>query len=364
MTKLRELAQFGQSPWLDYIRKDLIQSGELEDMIEAGIRGMTSNPTIFENAIAKSDLYLQDIRHYAKQGYDTNQIYEELAVEDIKKAANVLRPVYIATDETDGFVSLEVAPDLCDDHEQTVAEAKRLWTKIGRPNLMIKVPATQAGILAIADLIAEGISVNATLMFTRQDYLDVADAYMKGLERRFEKKLPLDTVNSVASLFVSRLDSAIESLASPETLPNLLGKVAVANTRLIYKEYQRLFQSERFLRLKRAGANVQRPLFASTGTKNPTLSDVLYVDQLIGPDTVNTMPPATMQAFLDHGTATRTVDGHYLEDEQILALCKENGMDIDQIGQDLKQKGLKLFIDSFKNLLSAVDKRRLEALGQ
>ncbi len=363
MTKLRELATLGQSPWLDYIRKDLLQTGELSELVDAGIRGVTSNPTIFENAIGKSDLYLQDISRLAHQGNDQFQIYEELAVDDIKRAADILRSVYVQSDETDGFVSLEVPPDLCDDYENTVLEAKRLWAKIERPNLMIKVPATEAGIKAIQDLIADGISVNATLMFTRQDYLDVAEAYIRGLEIRHEKKLPLDTVASVASVFVSRIDSAVESLLEGADKEALLGKVAVANSRQIYREYLNLFQSGRFMRLKQAGARPQRPLFASTGTKNPQLSDVLYIDQLIGPDTVNTMPPATMKAFLDHGTVQRTVDQFAQDDDRVMRQCIDAGLDIEQIGFDLKQKGLKQFIDSFTSLMKTVEKRRQEALG-
>ena len=362
MTKLQELTAQGQSPWLDYIRKDLLQTGELASLVEAGIRGITSNPTIFENAIGKSDLYLQDIKHLAHQGSDKYQIYEELAVEDIKRASDVLRPVYVKSDETDGFVSLEVSPDLCHDYERTVAEAKRLWNKIERPNLMIKVPATEAGLKAITDLIADGISVNATLMFTRQDYLDVAEAYLKGLELRHEKKLPLDTVASVASIFVSRIDTAVEGLVEGEVKSELLGKVAVANARQIYREFLNLFQSRRFLHLKNAGARPQRPLFASTGTKNPALSDVLYVDQLIGPDTVNTMPPVTMKAFMDHGTIRRTVDQFAEDDDQVMRKCTQYGLDIEQIGNDLKTKGLQLFADSFSALLNTVEGKRKEAL--
>jgi transaldolase len=364
MTKLQELAVLGQSPWLDYIRKDLLQSGELGKLVDSGIRGVTSNPTIFENAIGKSDLYLDDIKHLAHQGSDKYQIYEELAVDDIKRAADVLRSVYVQSDETDGFVSLEVPPELCHDYEQTVAEARRLWTKIERPNLMIKVPATPAGVRAITDLIAEGISVNATLMFTRQDYLDVAEAYLLGLEMRHKNKLPLDTVASVASIFVSRLDSAVEALVEGDAKNELMGKVAVANSRQIYREYVNLFYSDRFNRLKQAGAHPQRPLFASTGTKNPQLPDVLYVDQLIGPDTVNTMPPATMQAFLDHGSPLRTVDQFASEDDQVLRRCSQHGLDVEQIGAELKTKGLQQFIDSFTSLLDTVEQKRVAALSQ
>lgn len=358
MTKLHDLLKLGQSPWLDYIRKDLLQSGELTDLVRAGIRGVTSNPTIFENAIGKSELYQKEIKLLAHQGKDKFQIYEELVVEDIQRAADVLRSVYVQSDETDGFVSLEVPPDLCDDHELTVKEAKRLWSKIERPNLMIKVPATSAGLLAMTELVSEGISINATLLFTCQDYLEVAEAYVKGLEIRYEKKMPLDTVASVASIFVSRIDSAVESLLEGEQKDELLGKVAIANSRTIYREYLNINQSSRFLRLKELGARPQRPLFASTGTKISQLPDVHYVDNLIGPDTVNTMPPVTMRAFLDHGTPHRTVDQYATEDEMILKRCVEAGLDIEQIGVKLKQAGLQQFIDSFQSLLNTIEMNR------
>ncbi len=362
MTKLQELFALGQSPWLDYIRKDLLQTGELAKLAEEGVRGVTSNPTIFENAIGKSDLYFDDIRHLAKQGHDKFQIYEALAVEDIKRAADVLRFVYVQSDETDGFVSLEVPPDLCHDREGTVREAKRLWQVIERPNLMIKVPATKAGVLAISDLIADGISVNATLMFTRQDYLDVADAYLKGLEIRHANRLPLDTVASVASLFISRIDSAVEGMLAGDALREVYGKVAIANARHIYRDFLDIFQSERFLRLKHAGAHLQRPLFASTGTKNPAHSDVLYIDNLIGPDTVNTIPPSTMHAFLDHGAVQRTVDQYPEDDAQVLAACTRHGIELEQVGANLKAKGLQQFIDSFESLIDTVEAKRQEAL--
>ena len=359
MTKLLELAKLGQSAWLDYIRKDLLDTGELSKLVNIGIRGVTSNPTIFENAIAKSDVYLSDISRLAREGKDKFQIYEELAVEDIQQAADILLPLYETSNKSDGYVSLEVSPDLCHDFKHTVTEAKRLWAKIERPNLMIKVPATEAGIQAITDLIAEGISVNVTLMFTRQDYLEVAEAYLQGLEIRLERNLSLDFVSSVASLFVSRMDSAIESVVEDESIKNeLLGKVALSNARMIYREFLNLLNSDRFLRLQNYGARPQRLLFASTGTKNALLSDVLYVDQLIGNLTVTTVPPATMEAFIDHGTVKRTVDQFGEEDDQILDQCTKYGIDITNLGESLKRDGLKQFIDAFNNLLATIDRRK------
>ncbi|PWI58075.1 transaldolase [Sulfoacidibacillus thermotolerans] len=353
--RLQELIALGQSPWLDYIRKDMLNNGDLERQVASGLRGVTSNPAIFENAIAKSDLYKEAIQQLAKSGASTEAIYEALTTSDIAQAADILSPVFKATEGADGYVSLEVPPDLCDDHEQTLIEARRLWHMIKKPNLMIKVPATAEGLIAIEQLISEGISVNVTLMFTMTDYQQVAEAYLRGLERRAVNGLPLSTVASVASIFVSRIDSAIETLAPRIDVSTLIGKVAVANSRMIYREFTRIFTSERFAKLQALGARVQRPLFASTGTKNKQLSDVLYVNELIGPNTVNTMPPATLEAFLDHGVASRTVDQHQTEDAAILNQCASLGIDLEAIGQDLKQKGLVQFKEAFTRLLAAIE---------
>ena len=358
MNPLQQLVSLGQSPWLDYIRKDMLENGELQQLVDQGLRGVTSNPTIFENAIAKSDLYTADIERLAREGQSAEQIYEALVFADIARASDILRPVYDESAGADGFVSLEVPPALCDDHVQTIAEGRRLWRALARPNLMIKVPATSEGLLAIEQLISEGINVNVTLMFTIDDYHNVAEAYLRGLERRVEHAEQLNGVASVASVFVSRVDAAVDALATDDAQAALFGKVAVANARMIYRAFADTFGAERFLRLQRKGAQVQRPLWASTGTKNPSLSDVHYIDELIGPDTVNTMPPATLKAFADHGTARRTVDAHPQDDEGALALCLEHGIDLAAIGADLKSRGLSLFADSFASLMRTIEERR------
>jgi len=363
MTKLHELHEQGQSPWLDYIRKDLIEDGGLKRWVDDGVRGVTSNPTLFEQAIAKSDLYNDHIAELAKQGKTATEIYDVLAIGDIQRAADVLRPVYDSAHGADGFVSLEVPPALCDDHEQTIAEGRRLSQLVSRPNLMIKVPSTPEGLKAIRQLIADGIHVNVTLMFTAQDLKDVADAYLSGLEDRAAAGKPVGDVASVASLFVSRVDAAVEGVASEAALKELQGKVAIANVREIYRVFQHLYADSRFTALKAKGARVQRPLFASTGTKNPELSDVLYVDTLIGPDSVNTMPPQTLSAFLDHGTARRTVDQHAADDAAVLANCARYGIDVQKIGMELKQKGLKSFADSFDSLMKTIEDQRSKVLA-
>ncbi|MCY0903056.1 MAG: transaldolase [Firmicutes bacterium] len=363
MTKLHELHEQGQSPWLDYIRKDLIEDGGLKRWVDDGVRGVTSNPTLFEQAIAKSDLYNDHIAELAKQGKTAIEIYDVLAIGDIQRAADVLRPVFDSAHGADGFVSLEVPPALCDDHQQTIAEGRRLSHLVSRPNLMIKVPATPEGLKAIRQLISEGIHVNVTLMFTVQDMKDVADAYLSGLEDRAAAGKPVDDVASVASLFVSRVDAAVEGVASEAALKELQGKVAIANVREIYRVFQHLYAEPRFAALKAKGARVQRPLFASTGTKNPQLSDVLYVDTLIGPDSVNTMPPQTLSAFLDHGTARRTVDQHAADDADVLASCARHGIDVQKIGMELKQKGLKSFADSFDSLMKTIEDQRSKVLA-
>ncbi len=354
-THLQELVTMGQSPWLDYIRKDMLNNGELERQVAQGLRGVTSNPSIFENAIAKSDLYKDDIKQLARSLSSTLEIYESLVKTDISRAADILRPVYEQSEGADGYVSLEVAPELCDNHEETVTEALRLWEWIGKENVMIKVPATTEGLIAIEHLIARGIPVNVTLMFTLTDYRNVADAYLRGLERRAANGQPLAAVASVASVFVSRIDSAIEALASTKDITSLVGKVAVANSRAIYQEFIRIFTSERFAKLKALGARVQRPLWASTGTKNKNLSDVLYINELVGPDTVNTLPPATLEAFLDHGTTVRAIDQHASEDQAVLDTCATLGINLEDIGRELKQKGLTQFKDAFVHLMKAIE---------
>ena len=365
MNPLKVLHDHGQSVWLDYIRRSLMTSGELKRLVEEdGLRGVTSNPTIFEKTIAGSDDYddalrtlLTDDRHA-----DARALYESLAVEDIRMAADILRPVYEESNGADGFVSLEVSPRLGDDTAATVNEARRLWRAVDRPNVMIKVPATSAGIPAIETLIAGGINVNVTLMFSLAHYEAVAQAYLRGLERCSDPS----RMASVASFFVSRVDTAadrgLEQLGTPEA-KSLHGKIAIANAKRVYRRFREIFHGEAFAGLRSRGARVQRVLWASTGTKNPKYSDVLYVDELIGPDTVNTMPPATLNAFRDHGRPRSSLKEGTDEAEGSLAQLVELGVDLDGITAQLQQDGVAAFVDSFDKLIAALDEKRRSLLS-
>lgn len=361
---LEQLASEGQSLWLDYIRRGMTRSGDLERMVGiGGVRGVTSNPSIFQKAIAGSDDYRSALETLVgRDDLDAQGVYEALAVQDIQEAADVLRPLYDETRGGDGFVSLEVAPGLAHDTVGTIADARRLWSEVGRPNLMIKVPGTPEGITALEELIAEGINVNVTLIFARATYEEIAAAHLRGLQKRVDQNLSVDRVASVASFFVSRIDTevdkALEGLtgdaSKAELARSLQGKIAVANAKLAYRSYQRLIESDAWKSVAAKGAKPQRLLWASTGTKNPAYSDVLYVDELIGPDTVNTVPPATLEAFEDHGnvevTLTRDVDDAAKKMEQLAKL----GVSLDRITDDLLDKGLELFAEAMDDLLATV----------
>ncbi len=313
---LRQLEKFGQSLWLDYIRRKLLFSDDFRRLLDDdGLKGMTSNPTIFEKAIGGSDDYDEQFNPLAHSGANVDELYEALTTEDIKTAADKIRPVYDRSKGRDGFISYEVSPLLANDTEGTIAAAHRYIKMIDRPNLMIKVPSTPAGIPAIEQLISEGHNINITLMFSMKHYVAVAEAYIRGLERRAKAGQPIDRVASVASVFVSRVETLVDKRldeklkAHPdEAIAALRGTAAVAATRLIYQKFKEIFGSDRFKALAAKGARVQRPLWASTGTKNPAYSDIKYVQELIGPDTVNTMPPATMDAFRDHGKPRETIE--------------------------------------------------------
>ena len=358
MSKLKELGAAGQSVWLDFIRRDMVSNGELAALVDEGVTGVTSNPSIFQAAIAGSDLYDEDI---ADAEGDPLAVFEALAIADVQGAADVLRGVYDATDGFDGYVSLEVSPTLADDAEGTIADARRLWDRVDRPNLMIKVPATPAGIIAIEELIASGINVNATLMFSMADYEAVAMAYVRGAERT---EYP-ERVASVASFFVSRVDNkidpALDAIGTEEALA-LRGIAAVANAKLAYRRYQEVFEGAPFAAARARGAKPQRPLWASTSTKNPAYSDVLYVDELIGPNTVNTIPPATVDAFRDHGTIdptalTSNVDAAEQHFEALAAL----GIDVDAITEELQVEGVAAFADAFNGLLATIEEQQGES---
>lgn len=354
MNPLLELNSFGQSIWLDYIRRDFVTGDGLEKLIaEDGLTGMTSNPAIFEKAIGGGNEYAPAIRALKSKGLDAMGLYEALAIEDIQSAADRLRPVFEASDGRDGYVSLEVSPYLANDTAATVVEAHRLWREVSRPNLMIKVPATKAGLPAIEQLIAQDMNVNVTLLFARGMYEQVAERYIAGLERRLAEGLDIDRIASVASFFVSRIDAAVD----PRLPEALRGKTAIANAKLAYESYLRLFSDARWEKLAEKGARPQRLLWASTSTKNPAYRDVLYVEELIGSNTVNTLPPATLDAFRDHGLPRASLEEHLPEAHATLAAVEKH-LRLEEVTDTLLVDGVKLFADAFDKLLAAVEAAR------
>ncbi len=360
--RLRDLHRFGVSVWYDYVSRSLISSGELKRLIEEdGVRGVTSNPTIFEKAIGGSSDYDDAIRAHAKPGATPTELFERLAVSDIQAACDLFRPLYEQSKAGDGFVSLEVSPVLARDSSGTAAEGLRLWAAVARPNLMIKVPGTTEGLKAFEDLTAEGVSVNVTLLFSLERYAAVAEAYLKGLERRAAAGQDLSRVASVASFFVSRVDSAIDAILEKRLEPEaktLLGKAAIANAKLAYQHGKKVFSSARFGKLKSKGALAQRLLWASTGTKNPRYRDTLYVEELIGPDTVNTMPPATVDAYRSHGTGRPSIEENVSEARAQWDALPRFGVDRDQIMVKLEEEGLASFSKSFETLMGKLATKR------
>ena len=369
MSKLAELQKLGQSVWFDFIRRSLITSGELKELISKGVRGITSNPAIFEKAIAGSNDYDEDIKNLAGQGKNVDEIYEALAYEDIGMAADLLRQTYDASGGLDGYVSLEVNPHLANETEKTVQEAVRLYETLNRPNVMIKVPATAAGIPAITELIAAGVNVNVTLIFGLENYKAVAEAYISGLEKlavtgpSAVAGHPVDEVASVASFFVSRVDSAVDKELEKLNQTQMLGKSAIANSKLAYAEFRQLFSGSRWQALKDRGARVQRVLWASTSTKNPDYVDTLYVDELIGPDTVNTIPPATLESFMDHGRVAETLTENWEKAQHQVDKLAELGIDLQAITRQLQDDGVAAFAKPFDALLQSIAEKRAKLLG-
>ena len=365
---LKQLAEYGQSPWLDYIRRDLFTSGELKRLIEEdGLKGMTSNPAIFEKAIG-SEHYKDSIAKLAlEKGLSAVSLYEKLAIEDIQTATDALRGVYDATDKRDGYVSLEVSPALAHEGEGTLEEARRLWKEVNRPNLMVKVPATDVGYDAIKQLISEGININVTLLFSQESYRKVAEAYVAGLEKRAADGNELSHIASVASFFVSRIDSLVDSQIEEKLktatsdeekslLQSLLGKVAIANAKMAYRAYEEIFSGERWEKLAAKGAQTQRVLWASTGTKNEKYSDVLYIEELIGKDTVNTIPPATWDAFRDHGKLRESLTEDVEDAEQTLKNLEKAGISLEAATDKLLVDAVRLFVEPFDKMIAAVEK--------
>ena len=365
MNPLKQLEACGQSPWLDYLRRSLIEKGELRTLIERdGLKGVTSNPSIFEKAIAESDEYADALKQFqAKADHSISAIYEHLAIADIRSAADVLRPIYDKTQGRDGYISLECSPYLANDTEATVAEASRLWAAVKRPNLMVKVPVTPAGILAIRELIGRGLNINITLLFSVSVYEQVVEAYISGLEDLARAGGDISKIGSVASIFVSRIDTAVDKrldkLADKRVADHYRGKVAIANAKLAYVRYKELFSGARWQRLTAAGANTQRLLWASTSTKDPAYKDTMYVEALVGRDTVDTIPPGTMDAFRDHGRAIPDViEGDVAGARAFLAELEQHGILLTEITEELVTEGVQQFADSFDKLFGAIARRR------
>lgn len=366
---LKDLQKLGQSVWLDYIRRDLFTTGELKRLIdEDGLRGMTSNPAIFEKAIADSTLYADMLTQLASRT-DLNATgrYEILAIRDIQAAADALRPVYDSTKRRDGYVSLEVSPYLARDTEATLKEARRLWKAVGRENLMVKVPGTAEGIPAFQQLISEGININVTLLFAQEVYAKVAEAYIAGVEQLAVRGGDVSRIASVASFFISRIDSLVDSMIAARLktakddrekadLQSLLGKVAIANGKQTYQGYLKIFGNERWKKLAAKGAQTQRVLWASTSTKNPSYSDVMYVEELIGPDTVNTIPPTTFDAYRDHGHPRASLTEDVESANRTMATLARLRISIKEVTDKLTDDGVRLFAEAFDKLLKAVDK--------
>ena len=363
MTRMNEAAAIGQAIWLDFIRRSFLDSGELGKLVGKGLRGVTSNPSIFQKAITASTDYDAAVERLVGEGSSVNDIYEALAIQDIRRACDIMQPVYGSTDGLDGYVSLEVNPKLAYDTEGTVMEARRLSSLVDRPNVMIKVPATPEGIPAIETLTGEGININVTLIFSLQQYEDSAMAYIHGLEKLAAANVDFSRVASVASFFVSRVDGKIDPKLAALGNKEIQGKIAIANARMAYHRFGELFSGPRWDKLAAQGARVQRPLWGSTSTKNPDYPDTLYVDELIGPHTVNTLPPETLDAFLDHGNAARTVDADVEQARQDLAQLADLGIDLGDVTSQLLGEGVDAFADSFDELMSGIAEKAAALAG-
>ena len=374
MNRIQKLHNLGQSIWYDNIQRKLLENGELANLIERGdIRGVTSNPSIFNNAIAKTNDYNAALKPMAYAGWSAEDIFYQLAVEDIRAAADLFRPLFEESKGGDGFVSLEVSPTLAHDAEKTASDAKRLWDWVNRPNLMVKIPATVEGLTAIRKSIAAGVNVNVTLIFSLVRYAAVLDAYMSGLEDRLAAGQAVNSIASVASFFVSRVDTKVdkhlEAIIRDEGSDSakanrLSGKAAIANAKLAYELFLETVNSDRFKKIEREGGQKQRPLWASTSTKNPAYRDVVYVEELIGPHTVNTMPPQTLDAFRDHGESAVTITSGLEQAHQEIADIESLGIAMSTVTKELEDEGVKSFADAFENMLKAIDERRKSALAE
>jgi transaldolase len=358
MTKLHEIAQLGQSIWYDNIQRSILKSGEFQGLLDKGVRGVTSNPTIFDKAISGSSDYDEDIARLAQEDKSIEDIFEGLALADIGEAADMLRGLYDESAALDGYVSIEVSPKLADETEQTIAQARRLFATLDRPNIMIKVPATEAGFPAIETLIGDGININVTLIFSMEQYEKTVEAYIAGLEKRAAAGGDVSKIASVASFFVSRVDGVADKQLEAVGNQALQGKAAIANARVAYGRFLELFAGERWEKLTAKGARVQRPLWASTGTKNPSYPKTLYADTLFAPHTVNTVPPATLEAILEEATVALTLEAGIEEAKAQLQQLAEAGVDLDKITAELLEAGVASFIKSFESLMASIEAKR------
>jgi len=374
-TALQQMLDAGQSPWIDYITRDLLKSGKLRQRIDQGIVGMTSNPTIFQKAIAAgtSD-YDEELQSLVRANKSVPEIYDGIVLDDIRSAAAILRPVYDSSNGRDGYVSIEVPPELAHDTERTLAEARRIFAQLNLPNIMVKIPGTAEGLPAVQHAISEGINVNTTLLFSVDNYREVAEAFIAGLEQRANAGQPIDRIASVASFFVSRVDTAVDKKldalieqASDESRKNelraLQGKAAIANAKMAYAAYQEIFSGPRWEALAQKGAKAQRCLWASTSTKNKAYRDVLYAEELIGPDTVDTMPVETIDQFLDHGKVAPTLTQNVDEARKQLAALEQAGISMDEVTRQLQSDGVRLFAESFNQLVDTLAGKREEMMS-
>lgn len=358
MSSLKKINELGQSIWLDFFDRELLDSGSLQKLIDEGVSGITSNPSIFEKAISSSSDYDEDVAQLGQSGKSNDDIFFAFAIKDIQRAADILKPVYDESKGTDGFVSLEVSPHLARDTQGTIDQAKQLWKSIGRENVMIKIPGTAEGLPAIRKCISEGININITLLFGLDRYKEVTDAYLSGLEDRLKNNEPIDKVTSVASFFLSRIDVMIDPILEEKGLGNLKGKIAIDSAKVAYQIYKEVFESDRFLDLKKQGAKTQKVLWASTSTKDPAFSDVMYVEALIAPDTINTLPKETIDAFIDHGKAHNHLEENLVEATDQLEELKGKEINLDVITSKLEDEGIEKFNKAYAQLINAIDQKK------
>jgi transaldolase len=364
MNNLQQIHDLGQSIWLDSFDRKLMDSGELQKLIdEDSLCGITSNPSIFEKAVSSSADYDEDVRKLASEGKNNEEIFFGFATSDIQRAADILKPVYDKAHGTDGFVSLEVSPHLANDTDGTIKQARELWKTVNRKNVMIKIPGTKEGLAAIRQCISEGININITLLFGLPRYEEVTEAYISGLEDRLKTNQPIDHIASVASFFLSRIDVLLDPILKEKKLDNLVGEIAIASAKKAYEIYKEVFFSDRFRNLEKKGAKKQKVLWASTSTKDPSFSDVKYVEALIGPDTINTLPIETIDAFRDHGKAQDHLENNLVKATQELQQLEDNGINIDDITQQLEEEGVQKFNKAYEQLLKAIDEKKMKQLA-